>query len=102
MTTDIHEFGLSISEIKLDGVFSDEEANAMTSRVDGALNSALSAIESKTQEMQDGLRGAFGVDGVIDENESALLEYWNNRRNKEKEEAQNLQNEINNIILTTL
>lgn len=100
MTTDIHEFGLSISEIKLDGVFSDEEANAMTSRVDGALNSALSAIESKTQEMQDGLRGAFGVDGVIDENESALLEYWNNRGNKEKEEAQNLQNEINNIILT--
>ena len=100
MTTDIHGFGLSISEIKLDGVFSEEEANAMTSRVDGALNSALNAINSKTQEMQDGLRGAFGVDGVIDENEAALLEYWNNRSEKEKEEAQNLQTEINNIITT--
>ena len=100
MTTDIHEFGLSMSEIKLDGVFSDEEANAMTSRVDSALKSTISAIESKTQELQSGLSEAFSIDSVIDENESALLEYWNNRGNKEKEEAQNLQNEINNIILT--
>lgn len=100
MTTDIHEFGLAMSEINLDGVFSEEEAKDMTNRVDGALKSTLSAIENKTQEMQDGLRGAFGVDGVIDESESALLEYWNNRFNTEKEEATNLQNQINEIILT--
>lgn len=100
MTTDIHEFGLSLGDITLDGVFTEEEANNMTNRVDGALKSTLSAIENKTQEMQDGLRGAFGVDGVIDESESALLEYWNSRGTKEKEEATNLQNEINNIILT--
>lgn len=100
MTTDIHEFGLAMSEINLDGVFSQDEINDMTSRVDTALNSALSAIESKSSEMQSGLSGAFSVDGVIDENETALLEYWNNRSAKEKEEAQNLQNEINNIILT--
>ena len=100
MTTDIHEFGLAMSEINVDGVFSEEEANAMTSRVDSALKSTISAIESKSQEMQEGLSKAFSVDGVIDESENALLEYWNNRSTKEKEEAQNLQNEINNIILT--
>ena len=100
MTTDIHEFGLSLGDITLDGVFTEEEANNMTNRVDGALKSTLTAIESKTQEMQSGLGKAFSVDGVIDDNERSLIEYWNNRGNKEKEEAQNLQNEINNIILT--
>ncbi len=100
MTTDIHEFGLAMGETSLDSVFSEEEINDMTSRVDSALNSAISAIESKSQEMQEGLGKAFSVDGVIDESENALLEYWNNRSTKEKEEAQNLQNEINNIILT--
>lgn len=100
MTTDIHEFGLAMSEINVDGVFSEEEVNDMTSRVDSALKSTISAIESKSQEMQEGLGKAFSVDGVIDESENALLEYWNNRSTKEKEEAQNLQNEINNIILT--
>lgn len=99
MTTDIHEFGLSLGDVTLDGVFTEEEANSMTSRVDSALKSTLSAIESKSQEMQDGLGKAFGVDGIIDENESVLIEYWNSRGTKEKEEAQNLQNEINNIIL---
>lgn len=99
MTTDIHEFGLALGDVTLDGVFTEEEANNMTNRVDGALKSTLSAIENKTQEIQEGLGKAFGVDGVIDENESALLEYWNSRGTKEKEEAQNLQNEINNIIL---
>ncbi|MDI9215995.1 phage tail tape measure protein [Clostridium tertium] len=100
MTTDIHDFGLAMSEITLDGVFSEEEASNMTSRVDNVLKSTLSTIENKAQEMQDGLGKAFGIDGIIDENESALLEYWSNRGIKEKEEAQNLQNEINNIILT--
>ncbi len=84
MTTDIHEFGLAMSEINVDGVFSEEEANAMTSRVDSALKSTISAIESKSQEMQEGLSKAFSVDGVIDESENALLEYWNKDKKKKK------------------
>lgn len=100
MTTDIHEFGLALSYVTLDDVFTKEEADNMTSRVDNALKSTLSAIDNKSKEMQDGLGKAFSIDGVIDENESALIEYWNNRGTKEKEEAQNLQNEINKIIST--
>lgn len=100
MTLDVHDFGLSLAEINVDKVITDEEANNLTTRVNGALESCISAIDTKSSELQDGFSKAFSVDGVIDENETALLEYWNSRGTKEKEEAQKLQSEINNIINT--
>nr|DAK82251.1 MAG TPA: minor tail protein [Caudoviricetes sp.] len=100
MTLDVHDFGLTLAEINVDKVITDEEANNLTTRVNGALESCISAIDTKSSELQDGFSKAFSVDSVIDENETALLEYWNSRGTKEKEEAQKLQSEINNIINT--
>lgn len=98
MTIDIHDFGMSLSEINVDKVITEEEANNLTSRVNEALESCISAIDNKSSEIQNGFSEAFSVDGVIDENETALLEYWNNRGNTEKQEAQKMQDEINAII----
>lgn len=98
MTVDIHDFGMEINSINVDNVMTDEEVNELVNRVDGALESCNTAIDSWNDKLQSGLNEAFSVDGVIDENESILLEYWNSRGNKEKEEAQNLYNEINSII----
>lgn len=97
MTTDIHEFGMSLGQISLDKVITEEEHNQFVSKVDSVLQSAIQAIETKSAEMQSGLRSAFSVDGVIDENESSLLEWWASRGSKEKEEAQNLRDEIAQI-----
>lgn len=98
MTLDIHDFGMTLSEINIDGVIDDAETSALQSRVDNALSSCLKVIESRNQELQSGLQKAFSADGVIDETESSLLEYWSNRGSKEKEEATKLQSEINSII----
>ena len=98
MTTDVHEFGFALNEINLDGIITEEEANGMAERVSSALDSCKSAIYSKYEELQSGLQEAFSVDGVIEENETVLIEYWNNRANTEKAEAEALQNEINIII----
>lgn len=98
MTLDIHDFGMELDSINVDNVMTDEEVTSLTSRVNGALESCNTAIDSWSNELQSGLSEAFSVDGAIDESESALLEYWNSRGNKEKEEAQNLYNEINTII----
>lgn len=97
MTTDIHEFGMSLGQINLDEVISAEEHAQFAERVDTALQSALKAIETKSVEMQDGLKAAFAIDGVIDENETSLLEWWSSRGTKEKEEAQKLRDEIAQI-----
>lgn len=98
MTLDIHDFGMELDSINVDNVMTDEEVTSLTSRVNDALESCNTAIDSWSNELQSGLSEAFSVDGAIDESESALLEYWNSRGNKEKEEAQNLYNEINTII----
>lgn len=98
MTLDIQDFNMSLNEINFDGVITEEEANTLSERVSSALDSCIEAIDSKYSEVQNGIREAFSMDGVIDESEQSLIEYWNNRGSKEKEEAQNLQNEINNII----
>lgn len=99
MTIDIHDFGMSLEEINVDKVITEEEANNLTTRVNEALESCISAIDNKSSEIQNGFSEAFSVDGVIDENETALLEYWNNRGNTEKQEAQKMQDEINAIIV---
>ena len=98
MTLDIQDFNMSLNEINFDGVITEEEANTLSERVNSALDGCIEAIDSKYSEVQNGIREAFSMDGVIDESEQSLIEYWNNRGSKEKEEAQNLQNEINNII----
>ena len=89
---------MSLNEINFDGVITEEEANTLSERVNSALDGCIEAIDSKYSEVQNGIREAFSMDGVIDESEKSLIEYWSNRGSKEKEEAQNLQNEINNII----
>ena len=100
MTTDIHDFGMDLNDISLDGVIDDNEVNDLTERVSGALESCNKAIEEKGSTLQSGLEKAFSMDGVIDESEQSLLEYWNGRTTKEKEEAQKCQDEINAIIAT--
>ena len=100
MTLDIQDFNMSLNEINFDGVITEEEANTLSERVNSALDSCIEAINSKYSEVQNGIKEAFSMDGVIDESEQSLIEYWNNRGSKEKEEAQKLQSEINNIINT--
>lgn len=98
MITDVHDFSLNLNEISLDEVITDIEANELSERVSGALESCIKAIDEKNAELQSGLSNAFNTDGVIDEAEASLLEYWSTRGTKEREEAQKLQDEINTII----
>lgn len=97
MTDDMHDFKFALMDMNLDGVFSEQDSVALMKRVDGALEGAKSAIDSKSATIQDGLKEAFAVDGVIDENEVNLLQWWQSRAEKEKEEATKLRNEINEI-----
>ena len=46
MTIDIHDFGMSLEEINVDKVITEEEANNLTTRVNEALESCISAIDN--------------------------------------------------------
>lgn len=100
MREDISDFNLSLHEIKLDEVFSEEEHLALAGRVSTALNNCLSAINDKQSEMSQSMNDLFMMDGILDEKEVQLIEWWNNRGSKEIEEATKLANEINEIETT--
>lgn len=100
MDEDVDDFGLTLSQISLDNVLTEQENNEFISRVDATLEECINAINEKQNTIQSGLQEAFSVDGVLDDNDAAILNWWNERGQTEKEEAQKLHDEIAQIEQT--
>lgn len=94
MRTDIADFNFELASVNLDGVFTQEEADKLTSRVSGAVDSAIQAINSKQSEMQQSLTNLLNEDGIISEKEANLIEWWERRGDTEIAEVTKLQEEI--------
>ena len=97
MDNECNDFGMTLKEINLDGVIDSSESAAFVERVNKALDSCIQAIDSKQNDIQNKLAESFRVDGVLDENDQAILNWWNQRGETERAEAQQLQAEINQI-----
>lgn len=100
MRDDIADFNLALSETSLDGVFSEDEVNILTDRVQSAVDSSITAIEQKQEESNTALSELFNTDGVFTEKEKSMMEWWATRGDKEKQEALTLQQEISDIEQT--
>ena len=100
MRKDIADFNLTLSETSLDGVLSEDEITALNERVTTALNGAISAIDSKTNETQEALSNLFNVDNIFSEEEKSIINWWSTRGDTEKAEAVKLQEEITAIEQT--
>ncbi len=97
-TKKIAEFNYELGLVNVDGVVTQEEADGLTSRVDGMVNSALEAIKAKSAETQSELSKMFLVqDNKIDESEQKVLDFVNSTGQKEIEETNKLKEEIHNI-----
>lgn len=94
---DMAEFNIALSEISLDGVFTEEEKNNLEARVKSAVDGAISAVNSKNEEMKNSLTELFNTDGVLSEEEKQIIQWWTQRGDKEKEEVTRLQQEIKEI-----
>lgn len=95
---DLADFKMVLHDITLDNTFTQEEANNLVSRVDGAFQSCLEAIEEKYGATQDAMSEMFSVDGVINENESKILTWYQTQQDQMTAKASQLQEEINQII----
>ena len=94
---ELWDFQLRLNEITLDKVVTEEEANEMVDRLDGAFNRAIEAIDSKQSEIQSTFSEAFTMDGIVDENETILLEFFENEANTSKEKVVAMQEEVNEL-----
>ena len=94
---DLADFKMVLHDTTLDNTFTQEEANNLVSRVDGAFQSCLEAIEEKYGATQDAMSEMFSVDGVINENESKILTWYQTQQDQMTAKASQLQEEINQI-----
>ncbi|MDB8575607.1 phage tail tape measure protein [Turicibacter sanguinis] len=98
MTSDIHEFNLSLRDMNLDGIFDESEVSEVTNRVDALMDGIISTMESKSNTVKDSLYEMYSADGLIDESEQQLIDYWEKRTNLEAVEANELRMEILAIL----
>lgn len=97
-TSNVQNFNFELKKIRIDGVITTEEIDGLKSRVDELCNSAISTIDSKCSEIQESLGKAFNSDGVLDDDETKILEYYANWGDKNKAEVTRMQGEINEIL----
>lgn len=98
MTNDVNSFNLAIQDLNLDGVISDDEVNNVLARVGTLVDGIENTIKSNSSNVQNALLEMYNADGVIDETEANLLEYWNNRTETEVNKANELENAIKDIL----
>lgn len=98
MTSDVNSFNLSLRDMNLDGVISDNEVNNVLARVGTLVDGIENTIKSNSSNVQNALYEMYNADGVIDETEANLLTYWNNRTETEVNKANDLENAIKDIL----
>lgn len=98
MTSDVNSFNLSLRDMNLDGVISDNEVNNVLARVGTLVDGIENTIKSNSSNVQNALYEMYNSDGVIDETEANLLAYWNNRTETEVNKANDLENAIKDIL----
>ncbi len=98
MTSDVNSFNLSLRDMNLDGVISDNQVNNVLARVGTLVDGIENTIKSNSSNVQNALYEMYNSDGVIDETEANLLAYWNNRTETEVNKANDLENAIKDIL----
>lgn len=94
---DIWDFQMIINELTLDGVITEEEANELVDRFNNVCESAIEAIKSRQDEIQSTFGEAFSVDGVIDENEQVLLDFFTSETDANISHVTSMQDEVNEL-----
>lgn len=97
-TKDVQEFAFNLHTLNIDNVLTNDECNELNDRVNKLCESAISAIEEKQQEIQSTLQEGFNADGVIDNTEQTLINFYNESGDKNKAEVTRMQKEVNEIF----
>lgn len=96
-TDDINNFALMLGKITFDNTLTEEEIKAFTDRIDGAVSSAIGVINSRQAESSKALNELFMNDGIINENERLIQEFFTSKAEKSISEVEQLGVEIKEL-----
>lgn len=98
MTKEVQDFGIELREMNLDGTFSETEIKSVQDRFSSMIAGLNNTITQKYSEVGIELNKIYSADGIIDETEQSLINYWNERKGIETQQVNDIQNAINEII----
>lgn len=99
MRLDIGDFNLALADITFDNTITQEEANTLVERVNGAMESAKQAVEEKKSEIQKTLGETFTADdGVVDSAEQAIINLANRQYEAYNAELVGMSDEIQELM----
>lgn len=99
MRDSIGKFNLDLSVINADGIFSEEEAERVQNNFNKAVEGSLENIKNKKEEVQKSWEETFVIDdGVIDESEQTLINFFNRNYDTSASEIESMQEEVNELF----
>ena len=98
MSKDVQDFNLTLSQMNLDGVMSEGEVGNVLNRVTTLVDGIENNIRAKSSNVQNAIMEMYNSDGIIDESEQKLIEYWSSRTDSEVQKANDLENAIKDIL----
>lgn len=96
-TKQVNDFNMTLEKANIDGVLTDEEINNFNSQVEQFCQSAINTINSKKDEAQSAMKNFMMSDGVIDEQETIILEFYNRTSTEQINKVNELKDEIMKI-----
>lgn len=95
---DVENFGFTLHSINMDGVITEEESQQLADRFSNACDKAIQALNDRESEVQASLQLTFGTDGLIDDNEQRIINFYASQTKTNTLEVERMQNEVNTIL----
>lgn len=97
----IRDLGLTIKEVNIDDMISEEDRNTVVSDVDRLCQDIVAKIREHETEANKAISDMFNTDGAIDEQEKKMLEIINKSNEEQIKAVKDKTNKIKEIISTS-
>lgn len=98
ITTGVNDINLAIQGANFDGMISDAELESISKKVNDFCSNIITTIEDHQEPAYQAMKEMFNIDGIIDEQEQAVLDSMNKGTQEITNEVQARANRINEIL----
>ena len=98
ITTGVNDINLAIQGANFNGIIDDNELSAITEKVNTFCQNIISSIENNQDPAYEAMKNMFNIDGIIDEQEQAVLDSMKKGTTEAIQGIQERANRINEIL----
>ena len=99
MRDSVQNFNMDLAVFSADNIFSEEEVEQLQNNFNEGVNASIESVKNRKEEVQKTWEETFVMDdGVIDDNEQVLLNFWNSSYDTSISEMEKMQGDVNELF----